>query len=122
MKTKLFFTICFILTGCGGESSSSLPDSPQSTLLADNKAPLNALFQQYRIREFELEPGEFGLAGDRLFLKVYLPSGNVLYLGQINKQGAFQLPLSLPNNEAVVKFDLFSDFEGDKSISREMPL
>ena len=122
MKTRLLFSLCFILAGCGSESSPSAPSTLQSTRLSDNNAPPNARFEQYRISAFELDPGEFALTGERLFLKVYLSSGSVLYLGQIDKQKPILLPLSLPNNEALVKFDLFSDFEGDKSISRERQL
>ena len=122
MKTRLLFSLCFILAGCGSESSPPAPSTLQSTRLSDNNAPPNARFEQYRISAFELDPGEFALTGERLFLKVYLSSGSVLYLGQIDKQKPILLPLSLPNNEALVKFDLFSDLEGDKSISRERQL
>jgi len=127
MKYTLFFFLCFILTGCGGGDSGasvsvSESDSPQSSLLSDNNAPSNAQFKQFRISHFELQPSEFDIAGENLFLKVYLSSGSVLYLGKIDKHSSFSLPVSLPNNEKTVKFDLFSDYEGDQSISREVAL
>ncbi|MCG7585394.1 hypothetical protein [Photobacterium sp. OFAV2-7] len=122
MKKALVATLGIILTGCGSESSPSISGLTESTRLSDNNAPPNARFEQYRISAFELDPSQFALAGNRVFLKVYSSSGNVLFLGQINKQKPVSLPLSLPNSERVVKFDLFSDLDGDNSISRERQL
>ncbi|MCW8328541.1 hypothetical protein MD588_06945 [Photobacterium sp. SDRW27] len=127
MKYTFLIVLCCILTGCGGDSGSSSSDlpqgnSPQSSLLSDNKAPSDAQFQQFRVSRFDLQPSDFDLVGESLFLKVYLSTGSVLYLGKIDKHSSFSLPVSLPNNEKTVRFDLFSDFEGDQSISREVAL
>ncbi|MGR5145386.1 hypothetical protein ACQKP8_02415 [Photobacterium alginatilyticum] len=122
MKKALVATLGIILAGCGSESSPSISGSAESTRLSDNIAPPNARFEQYRISAFELDPSQFALAGNRVFLKVYSSSGNVLFLGQIDKQKPVSLPLSLPNSEGIVKFDLFSDLDGDDSISRERQL
>lgn len=126
MKASYSIPLCLMLLGCGGGSGDATPDvagsSQQSTLLNDNPVPENAEFKQYRISTFEINPDNFVFAGEKLFLKVYMPSGSVLFLGQISKQSSFFLPLSLPNSEAKVKFDLFSDYEGDESVTGEVVL
>ncbi|WP_299018007.1 hypothetical protein [uncultured Photobacterium sp.] len=119
-----FIFVVGILAGCGGGGGASSSDTGNvsSTLLSENAVPSNARFKQYQNHLFELQPQELGMAGDTVFLKVYLSSGSVLFLGQIDKYSNFALPLSVPVRDKVLKYDLFSDFDGDQTISGEVVL
>ncbi|ELR66855.1 hypothetical protein C942_04554 [Photobacterium marinum] len=108
--------------GGGGEDGTTVTGNPSSSLLNDNPAPANARFQQYQNHLFELQPDELNMAGNTLFLKVYLDSGSVLFLGQIDKNSTFSLPVSVPTREKVLKYDLFSDFAGEERVSGEVAL
>ncbi|MEJ2766361.1 hypothetical protein VV869_20610 [Photobacterium sp. MCCC 1A19761] len=127
MKITRLSLIGVLLVGCGGGGSTApdsgdVAESVSSSLLADNTVPADARFQQYQLRTFKLDPREYGLVGEHLYLKVYLSSGSVLYLGTIDPQSVFTLPLSLPNHVQTVRFDLFSDYEGEQGMTREVAI
>ncbi|MBC7005539.1 hypothetical protein BIZ37_23560 [Photobacterium sp. BZF1] len=126
MKYSFHFLALLFLAGCGGgggdSASGSQPEQPTTTLLGDNTVPADARFQQFENYLFEINPSDYNFAGNRLYLKVYLSSGNVLFLGEIDKQSFFAFPISVPLKDKVVKFDLFSDFSGDQAITGEVLL
>ncbi|AJR06323.1 hypothetical protein C9J03_13530 [Photobacterium gaetbulicola] len=126
MKYCYHLLVLLVLAGCGGgddgTSSQSQQEKPTTTLLGENTVPTDARFQQFETYLFEINPADFEFSGNRLYLKVYLSSGNTLYLGQIDKQALFAFPISVPVKEQVVRYDLFSDFAGDKAVTGESTL
>ena len=126
MKYSYHFLALLFLAGCGGGGgdSASEPQSekPTTTLLGENTVSADARFQQFENYLFEINPSDFNFTGNRLYLKVYLSSGNVLFLGKIDKQTIFAFPISVPLKDKVVRFDLFSDFSGDEAVTGEVAL
>lgn len=126
MKYSYHFLALLFLAGCGGgggdSASEPQPEKPTTTLLGENTVSADARFQQFENYLFEINPSDFNFTGNRLYLKVYLSSGNVLFLGKIDKQTLFAFPISVPLKDKVVRFDLFSDFSGDEAVTGEVAL
>lgn len=126
MKHCYYLLALLLLVGCGGgeggSASQPQPEKPTTTLLGENTVPADARFQQFENYLFEINPSDFNFSGNRLYLKVYLSSGSILFLGKIDKQTLFAFPISIPLKDKVVRFDLFSDFIGDDAVTGEVTL
>jgi len=124
----LFLMVC--VRGGGGSAESGLatsvdaPDPNQatteepsvfasSTRLADNvianKASIR-MFEKYTIR---IDLNLIEHQGNFRFLKMNDRDGNILFLGQTNKEGEIQLPLHITANDFPLNAQFFSELASD---------
>ena len=114
-------TILVIATlfGCkqGEETGSSSPSSQQNTsssLLSDNKLPVEAVVDNFEMKTINIDPTMLPFGGNRLFLKLSLQSGEVLFLGEIDRFSPFTLQVDLLLDVSSVNYELFSDSPEDE--------
>jgi len=133
---QFLFTVGFLLLfGCGGggggggSAESGLSTnvdaadlattepivSTSSTRLADNvianKASIR-MFEKYTIR---IDLNLIEHQGNFRFLKMNDRDGNILFLGQTNKEGEIQLPLHITVNDFPLNAHIFSELASDET-------
>jgi len=136
LKQFLFSLGFLLLMGCGGGGGGSAesglatnvdaPDPIQvattepsvftsSTRLADNvianKASIR-MFEKYTIR---IDLNLIEHQGNFRFLKMNDRNGNILFLGQTNKEGEIQLPLHVTVNDFPLNAHIFSELASDET-------
>ena len=123
--------ISFILLiqGCKGgntEGSQANAESSQpsdesskyiqtSTSLSNNPLSTRVGFSNYTNKTITLSPSSLEIIGDRLFLKLYRLSGDVLYLGEIDRYSDFELKVSLLLDDKFLNYELFTTDDRDET-------
>lgn len=108
--------IILLLTfyGCAEEEISAAPTSQNtSSLLADNPLPAGTSFDNFKTKNITIDPSALALSGDRIFLKLSSQSGDILFLGEIERFRLFNLQVNLRLDEDLLNYELFTNNYND---------
>lgn len=126
IKSLLVFTLC-ALSACGGgqatsSGGTSASSPPASTALRDNPSPTPQVITSHVTRSVTIDPNAYQFVDSRLFLKLSLDSGEVVFLGEINRLSPSTLPIEVPQSLDVIKFELFTTSPSDQIVFGELSL
>jgi hypothetical protein len=113
----LFGTLVLIsmLTSCIEEppTNTVTHESSPSSLLNQNQVPSTSSFANFKAEVISIDPALIALAGSRLFLKLSDSSGEVLFLGEIDRYRLFSLPINIRLDEREIHYELFTEIPSD---------
>ena len=103
--------------------TASNPVAPAApTKLVDTRVSGDASFDNYQSATITLDTPRYALHGNTLILKLKLPQGGVVFVGQIDKQHPFTLQTDLPLTADYVEFELVSDSTLDSLVTGRIAL
>lgn len=111
------------LYGCGGEEpASTTPTHVYSSLLTDNTVLSGSNFANFKLKKVTIDPSALPLSGSRIFLKLSRQTGDVLFLGEIERFHPFHLEVDLLLDDKSLSYELFSNDASDTTQSGVIPL
>lgn len=146
LALALFIAVPLGLGGCGGGGGGggggttkstapvSTPDNndaantPASTLLDENPLTGRTSFDNFTVTGMQLTVAhilaseQVTFAGDDTFLKLARNDGEVLFLGEVNRDQSLDLLVDLPLGTRVVRYEIFSGSPLDNTLFGEITL
>jgi len=107
------------LYSCGAEGTSTMPSTVSapaehaSFRLTDNKVPAGLNFANFKNARFSLDPSFLAFSGKRLFLKLQHQSGDLLYMGEIDRYRPFLITVVVRLDDTQLHYALFTNDDND---------
>jgi len=139
LALALLIAVPLVLGGCGGggggggsgSSSSGTGDGvnvPASTLLDENPLTGTSSFDNFSATGLQLTVAQIlaseqvMFAGDDTFLKLARNDGELLFLGEVNRDQLLDLLVDLPLDTRLVRYEIFSGSPLDDTLFGEIIL
>lgn len=114
--------ILTLLSGCGGAEDETGATETHSKTLLDSPISAQASFENFDLSIVTIDPSLFPLMGERLFLRLTLSNGALLFLGEISRHQTVEIPINVSIDNNTVHYEVFSDFPEDKTVYGEITL
>lgn len=118
LSKAVVITLLLTLYGCAEEEIPAVPTSQNtSSLLADNPMPVGTSFANFKNRNISINPSALAISGDRIFLKLSRQSGEVVFLGEIDRFSPFNLHVNLQLDDSYLNYEIFSNSSNDETLT-----
>lgn len=124
---KLLFTLLLLtLSGCGNEDTSTINSGAATnndetlSLQAAMSLEVGTSFENYYSKQVSISPPV--ITGDKLFLKLNRESGELLFLGEVDRFQVFYLLVNVLLDEKRLKYEFFSNDTSDQTLDGEVTL
>ena len=118
LTLSILVGVYLAIAGCTppAEDTTENLTSTASSALIDNPAPENANFDNFVNHTVSIDPRQYALRSDRIFLKLAYENGDLIYLGEISPYKRNDFVINLPVDQTEVSFQLFSTSSSDDII------